>query len=135
MKSLVLRTAAPVLVVLLTVFSFYMLLRGHDQPGGGFIGGLMLSAALALDRLAHGPDIVRRLLRMDARTLIATGLFALIGAGAIGLLAGDPFLTAEWLPFSPSVLTKLGTPMLFDLGVYVVVVGAVQLVLSTLSEE
>lgn len=135
MKSIILRTASPVLVALLSMFSLYMLLRGHDQPGGGFIGGLMVSAALALDRLPHGPEVIRRMLRIDARTLIGIGLLLLIGAGAIGLLAGAPFLTGAWLPFSVSTLTKLGTPLLFDIGVYIVVVGAVQLILSTLSEE
>jgi multicomponent Na+:H+ antiporter subunit B len=134
-KSIILRTASPVLVALLSMFSLYMLLRGHDQPGGGFIGGLMVSAALALDRLPHGPEVIRRMLRIDARTLIGIGLLLLIGAGAIGLLAGAPFLTGAWLPFSVSTLTKLGTPLLFDIGVYIVVVGAVQLILSTLSEE
>jgi multicomponent Na+:H+ antiporter subunit B len=132
---LILRTASPVLVVLLAMFSVYMLLRGHDLPGGGFIGGLMVSAALALDRLPHGPDVVRRLLRLDARTLIATGLVVLIVAGLIGLLRGHAFLTGEWLPFSLSVTTKLGTPLLFDVGVYLVVLGSVQLILSTLGEE
>lgn len=134
MKSLILRTTTPFMVVLLTMFSIYMLLRGHDQPGGGFIGGLMVSAALALDRLPYGPTAVRRLLRIDARGLIATGLLVIVGSGVIGMLAGDPFLTGQWLPFSVSLLGKLGTPLIFDIGVYIVVVGSVQLILLTLRE-
>lgn len=134
MKSLILRTATPFLVVLLAMFSIYMLLRGHDLPGGGFIGGLMVSAALALDRLPHGPAAVRKLLRLDARTLIAVGLLTIIFSGLMGLFAGDPFLTGQWLPVSLSFMGKLGTPLLFDVGVYIVVVGSVQLILLTLRE-
>jgi multicomponent Na+:H+ antiporter subunit B len=122
------------MVVLLAMFSIYMLLRGHDQPGGGFIGGLMVSAALALDRLPHGPTAVRRLLRVDPRTLVAVGLLAIIASGAISMLAGDVFLTGQWLRFSVSLLGKLGTPLIFDIGVYIVVVGSVQLILLTLRE-
>jgi multicomponent Na+:H+ antiporter subunit B len=133
-KSLILRTATPFMVVLLAMFSIYMLLRGHDQPGGGFIGGLMVSAALALDRLPHGPAAVRRLLRVDPRTLVAVGLLAIMAGGAISMLAGDAFLTSQWLPFSVSLLGKLGTPLIFDIGVYIVVVGSVQLILLTLRE-
>jgi multicomponent Na+:H+ antiporter subunit B len=135
MKSLILRTASRYLMVLLVLFSVFILLRGHNEPGGGFVGGLLIAGAFALYALAHEAKSARRLLRLDPRTIIGVGLITAAGSGLAALWHGQPFLTGLWLPYSIPFLGKLGTVLFFDLGVYLVVLGTTLLVLFTLEEE
>jgi multicomponent Na+:H+ antiporter subunit B len=135
MKSLILRTASRYLMVLLVLFSVFILLRGHNEPGGGFVGGLLIAGAFALYALAYEAKAARRLLRFDPRTIIGVGLVTAAGSGLAAMWHGQPFLTGLWLPYPIPVLGKLGTVLFFDLGVYLVVLGTTLLVLLTLEEE
>jgi multicomponent Na+:H+ antiporter subunit B len=135
MKSLILRTASRYLLVLLVLFSVFILLRGHNEPGGGFVGGLLIAGAFALYALAYEAKAARRLLRLDPRTMIGVGLVTAAGSGLVALWHGQPFLTGLWLPYPIPFLGKLGTVLFFDLGVYLVVLGTTLLVLFTLEEE
>lgn len=131
-RSVILTTSVRYLLPLLLLFSFFLLLRGHNEPGGGFVGGLTAAAAIALYALAAGVDEARRLVRADLRTLMAVGLACALGAGMLGLLGGTPFLTGLWDSRPVPVIGKLGTPLLFDVGVYLVVVGVTLKILFTL---
>ncbi len=123
MNTLVLRVTTRILVALILVFSVFMLLRGHNQPGGGFVGGLIASIGFSLYVFVAGADALRRILRTDPRRIGATGLGVAIASGLVAPFAvGAPFLTSAWATVGG---TKIGTPLLFDLGVYLVVVGAV----------
>ena len=135
MKSLILQTASRYLMVLLVIFSVFILLRGHNEPGGGFVGGLLIAGAFALYGLAYEPKAARRLLRFDPRTIIGVGLVTAAGSGLVAVWNGQPFLTGLWLPYPIPFLGKLGTAFFFDLGVYLVVLGTTLLVLLTLEEE
>lgn len=135
MKSLILQTASRYLIVLLVIFSVFILLRGHNEPGGGFVGGLLIAGAFALYGLAYEPKAARRLLRLDPRTIIGVGLVTATGSGLAAVWHGQPFLTGQWLPYPIPFLGKLGTVFFFDLGVYLVVLGTALLVLLTLEEE
>jgi multicomponent Na+:H+ antiporter subunit B len=135
MTSLILRTASRYLLVLLVVFSVFILLRGHNEPGGGFIGGLLTAGGLALYGLAHGPAAVRRVVRVDPRTILAVGLLLALAAGLAGFFVERPFLTGLWAADPVPGIGKVSTVLLFDLGVHLVVVGAVFLILVTLAEE
>jgi len=135
MKSLILRTASRYLMVLLVLFSVFILLRGHNEPGGGFVGGLLIAGAFALYALAYEAKAARRLLRFDPRTIIGVGLVTAAGSGLAAMWHGQPFLTGLWLPYPIPFLGKLGTVLFFDLGVYLVVLGTTLLVLFTLEEE
>jgi multicomponent Na+:H+ antiporter subunit B len=135
MKSLILRTASRYLVVLLVIFSVFILLRGHNEPGGGFVGGLLIAGAFALYGLAYEAKAARQLLRLDPRTIIGVGLVTAAGSGLPAVLHGQPFLTGLWSPYRIPFLGKLGTVFFFDLGVYLVVLGTTLLVLFTLEEE
>ncbi|PNV82209.1 MAG: Na(+)/H(+) antiporter subunit B [Desulfobacteraceae bacterium] len=135
MKSLILQTASRYLIVLLVIFSVFILLRGHNEPGGGFVGGLLIAGAFALYGLAYEPKAARRLLRLDPRTIIGVGLVTAAGSGLAAVWHGQPFLTGQWLPYPIPFLCKLGTVFFFDLGVYLVVLGTALLVLLTLEEE
>jgi multicomponent Na+:H+ antiporter subunit B len=132
MNSLILREASRLLVGAMLMFSVFMLLRGHNEPGGGFIGGLSAAIAFSLYALAAGPEAVRAALRADPRILAMAGLGMAILAGLIALLESGPFLTGVWGEIAG---IKVGTPLLFDIGVYFAVVGAVLTIVLALKEQ
>jgi multicomponent Na+:H+ antiporter subunit B len=138
MTSIILRSATTYLFPIIVLFSFFLLLRGHDEPGGGFIGGLLGATAFALYAIAYDVETSRRMLRVEVHQLIGLGLLLATLAGVIGLIAGEPFLTSLWTAeYDLPVLgkTKVGTPLLFDIGVYLVVVGVVLKMVYSLAEE
>jgi multicomponent Na+:H+ antiporter subunit B len=138
MNSLILRTAAHVLTGLMLIVSLFLLLRGHNEPGGGFLGGLVAASAFVVLALAGGTHAVRAALRIEPANLALIGLAVAIAAGLAGAFFGDPFLTGLWTFVGAEPGSKglaLGTPLLFDLGVYLVVVGAVVAILLALEEE
>lgn len=137
MYSLILRTTTRYMLPIILLFSLFMLLRGHDLPGGGFIGGLVAAAAILLYMVANGPAAVRILLPIEFSRLLALGALLSLCAGLIGLVMGDAFLTGIWvtigLPAGGEL--KLGTPLLFDMGVYVVVFAVTTEAILLVSEE
>ena len=135
MPSLILSTTARILLPLLLLLSLFLLLRGHNEPGGGFVGGLVAAEAFILYALAFGVPTARSVLRIDPGRLSAAGLGIALSSGLAGLAAGRPFLTGLWLERAVPVLGKLGTPFLFDVGVYCVVVGVTLVILFALIEE
>lgn len=135
MPSLILQTTTRPLSALLLLFSLFALLRGHDEPGGGFIGGLLASSAFALYGLGHGVRAARALLRIHPRSVIAAGVSMLVVAALAGWITTGDLLRGLWLADPIPGIGKLSTILLFDLGVYLVVVGAVVLILFTLGEE
>jgi multicomponent Na+:H+ antiporter subunit B len=135
MKSLILSTATRYLLPLLLLFSIFLLLRGHNEPGGGFVGGLVAAAAFALYAIAYDVPQARRALGIDPRTLMVVGLLVAAGSGGLSLVAGKPFMTGLWSAQEVPVLGKVGTPLLFDSGVYLVVIGVVLMIIFTLAEE
>ncbi len=138
MNSLILRTVSRFLVGLMLLFSIFLLLRGHNEPGGGFIGGLVAAAGIIVYGIADGPAAVRNILRIDPRVIAMIGLLAAIVAGLISAMAGAPFLTGLWTFIGATPDSKglaIGTPLLFDIGVYLVVVGGVLGMVVALEEE
>jgi multicomponent Na+:H+ antiporter subunit B len=135
MPSLVLRSSARFLVPLMLVFSVFLLVRGHNEPGGGFVGGLVAATAFALVLLAEGLGTARRLLRLDPLAFVATGLLVALLSGLPPLLAGRPYMSGRWLKAPLPVVGKLGSPVVFDVGVYLVVLGIVLTILFALAEE
>lgn len=135
MATLILSTATRYLMPLLLLLSVHLLLRGHNEPGGGFVGGLVASAAFALYTIAHGVDQTKRMLRVDSKTLIVMGLFLALASGTFSLFAGDPFMTGLWMKEKLPTIGKVGTPVLFDAGVYCVVVGVTLTILFALAED
>lgn len=137
MISLILRTATRFLMTILLLFSIFLLLRGHDEPGGGFVGGLVAAVAFILYAIAYDVASARRLLRVDPHALIGGGLLAAAGSGLVGLAAGRPFLTGMWMEWQLPEAGPLavGTVLAFDIGVYLVVVGATLMIVLSLLEE
>jgi len=135
MKSVILRIAATHLTAALLVASLILLYRGHNDPGGGFIGGLLASSAVALRAMACGAAEGRRFLRVDPRTLIAAGILTALGSGMPGLLAGGSFMQGLWITLRLPLLgpLPLGTPLIFDAGVYLAVAGFTLTIFFTLT--
>ena len=133
--SLILRTAVRFLVPLLGLLSLFFLLRGHNEPGGGFIGGLVAAGAVALVKLAEGGDAARRLIRVDPRTLLVAGLAAVTGAALAGIAAGRELLAGVWLKTPIPGIGKVGSVLVFDGGVFLIVVATVVLMLVELADE
>jgi len=136
MNSVILRTATQLLITVLLLFSVFLLLRGHDLPGGGFIGGLTAASALALHAIANGLADARRLLRVPPQLLTSWGLVLAVGAGFLALLGAEPYLTGQWwvVPLAGQEI-KLSSPLVFDVGVYLVVVGVVLTMVFALEER
>ncbi len=131
--SLILRTTTRVIMPLLLLFSFFELLRGHNEPGGGFVGGLLAAGGLCLYMLAHGVDDARRVLRVDPRVLIGVGLLLALAAGLVPVFQGAPFLTGVWAENKVPGIGKVSTVLLFDVGVYLVVAGTTLLMVLSLA--
>ena len=131
LPSPIFQTAARLLMPLLLVFSVFLLLRGHNQPGGGFVGGLIASAAFALYAISFGVRRARKALLVTPLTLLGAGLLIALGSGVPAVLRGQPYLTALWA-FRP---LPVGTPALFDAGVFLVVAGVVLMMIFSLAEE
>ena len=130
----ILPSAARLVVPLQVAFSVYLLLRGHNLPGGGFIGGLVLACALVLRAMVDP----KRTPKFDLIALSGLGLLVALGSAVLPLLMGRPFFTGVWggeiwLPTVGKL--KLGTPLTFDIGVFLVVTGvAAKLLLVLLAE-
>jgi multicomponent K+:H+ antiporter subunit A len=137
------RDASPVILAMITrallplalLFSIYLLLRGHNLPGGGFIAGLMAAVALVIQYVASGTAWTEQRMRFDYRILIAAGLLfaSLTGIGALAF--GHPFLSATFTYLEWPLVGKfeVATAMVFDIGVFLTVIGAVMLMLSRLA--
>lgn len=127
--SPIFQTAARLLMPLLLLFAIFLLLRGHNEPGGGFVAGLIAAAAFALYAIAFGVRRAQDALLVSPLTLLGAGLLIGIVSGLPGIPQGLPFLTAVWSAGG------LGSPLLFDVGVFLVVSGVVMMMLFNLAEE
>lgn len=137
MTSIILRLTARLLLPLLMLFSLFLFVRGHNEPGGGFAAGLVAASAWALYAIAYTPAIARRALHVDPRLFIGAGLALALLSGLPGLFGAGAFLTGVWAELNvPGVgAIDLGTPVLFDLGVYAAVFGVALTIIFALAEE
>jgi multisubunit Na+/H+ antiporter MnhB subunit len=137
MESVILQIAARHMRPLLIILSVIVLYRGHNEPGGGFIGGLMLGAAYILYAMAFGVRQTQKRIVFNPVNLTALGLLTALLSGLPSVMNGMPFMTGEWVTlFQGAALEiKLGTPLLFDLGVFFTVAGMLMLVMFSIMEE
>jgi len=134
-STVIFRTFAPFLAVLMVLFSIFVLLRGHNEPGGGFIAGLIAASALAIYGIANGVAPVRRALYVHPMGYAGVGVVLATLSGLLSLPAGAPFLTGLWGPEFKAVGIALSTPFLFDIGVYLTVMGAIVSIALGLEER
>jgi multicomponent Na+:H+ antiporter subunit B len=136
MRTIIFRTIAPYLSALMVLFSIFVLLRGHNEPGGGFIGGLIAASALAIFGIACGVASVRRAIVFHPMGVSGFGLFLGALAGIPSLFRSQTFMTSQWLELNIfHVEIVLSTPLFFDIGVYLVVVGSIGSIALALEER
>ena len=141
MRSVILRIGTRYLVALLLLFSIYMLLRGHNEPGGGFIGGLIGATAFVLYAIGCGTIEAREALRVLPQNIAMIGLGTALLAGLLSVFDGDAFFTGQWLFLGADPADKddkgipLSTVLVFDIGVYLVVFGSILTLVFAMEEE
>jgi multicomponent Na+:H+ antiporter subunit B len=121
----------------INVFALYLLLRGHNLPGGGFIGGLAAAISFVLLSLAVGVESLHRIMRVDPVRVAAWGLLLAIASSSAPMLIGRPFLEQFDFHLTVPVLGELhvGTPLTFDIGVFLVVVGVTCKIIFVLAKS
>lgn len=136
MRTLIFRTVAPYLTSLMVLFSIFVLLRGHNEPGGGFIGGLIAASAFAIYGIACGVAPVRRSLYFHPMAISGAGLLISALSGLFSMMFGVPFLTGLWTKLEiGGIALDLSTVLFFDIGVYLVVVGSITSIALALEER
>lgn len=135
--DLILQTATKVLVFLILTFAIYVLLSGHHEPGGGFIGGLITASAIVLLCLAFDVHTVRQSLPVDFKLVGAAGVMLAIVSGAAAMLFNQNFLyqTFAYVDLPLFGVTELATAVVFDLGVYMAVIGTALTIILSISED
>lgn len=136
-NDVILQTVTKTVSFMIILFSIHVFFAGHHHPGGGFIGGLLTSGAIVLLLLAYDLKTVAGSLPIDYKTIIGIGLLFAVGTGAGALLFDVPFLTHTFGDFHLPLLgkTALHTAVLFDTGVYLVVVGVTMTIIQTIGES
>lgn len=124
MNSILLGVLVRLLTPVLLIFSLFLLLRGHDLPGGGFIGGLVAATALILMGISMGSSRLSESLKIRPAALMGWGLIVAVASSIPGVFVYGSLFQGVWweIPFFGGPV-KTGTPVIFDLGVYLVVVG------------
>ncbi|MDW7679686.1 MAG: MnhB domain-containing protein, partial [bacterium] len=119
------------------IISVVVLLRGHSAPGGGFIGGLLAAAGFILYAIGFDVKAARQKLNFNAVNLIGAGLLLSLLSGLLSIYRGAPFSTIEFftLKIASNVSYAISTPLFFDIGVFLVVVGVLLTVVFSLMEE
>lgn len=139
MKSVIFETAARLLVALIFVFSLFMLLRGHNLPGGGFIGGLLGAVSFIVYSLARGPAEARKALHMPPDVISSIGLGIALLAGLFSFFMGDPLFTGQWYWVGgdsyETAAFSINSILVFDIGVYLVVLGGILTLAFAFDEE
>lgn len=136
-NNLILQTATALIAFILLGFSVYLFFAGHNAPGGGFIGGLVTAAAVVLLYMAYGIDFVNKILPINFRVLIPVGLLVAFLTGLGSFLFDAPFLSHTFGYFEFPIFgeVELATAMLFDLGVYLTVVGVTVTIIINIAND
>jgi multicomponent Na+:H+ antiporter subunit B len=136
-NDLILKTTTNIIVFIILAFSFKLFLAGHNNPGGGFIGGLMTSGAFILMYLTYGIGQIRKVLRVSFPFLIALGLAVAVATGIGAFFFNAPFLSHTDGYFYLPILgkTHLATAVLFDIGVYLTVIGVTMTIILSIAED
>jgi len=125
MRTVIFETAIKMIIPLFVVFSLFLLFRGHNSPGGGFIGGLLAAIGFFLHSMVFGTNKTIKKYHLNPMGLMAIGLGIAIISVLIPVFMGNPLMTGMWIDYTLPIIGKLGTPLLFDVGVYILVLGVV----------
>ncbi len=136
-NDVILQTVTKLVVFIILTFGVELFFSGHNDPGGGFIGGLVLSSALVLLFLVHDIETVEKGIPVDFKKVAAVGVLFVVGTGVGAVLFGASFLSQAFGHFELPVFgsTELATVVLFEAGVAMAVVGTVVTIMLSISED
>jgi multisubunit Na+/H+ antiporter MnhB subunit len=136
-RSLILDTTVRLVFDAALVLSVYLLFAGHNQPGGGFVGGLIAGAAIALRYITGGLDEIRSMVPARPWSFLSVGLTLASGAALVPIIVGDSALDQRAFEGDLVLLghVKLTTATVFDAGVYLIVMGLVLMIFEGLGED
>lgn len=135
MNSLILQIASKYLKAILLIVGVIALFRGHNHPGGGFIGGLIAALSIVYGSLAYTSKQMRKRLRIQPEGYIGMGLLLIVLSFIPSIIKTESLMKGVWVTLDVPLISeiKLGTPFLFDVGVFFTVIGVVLMFLFTLS--
>ena len=134
----ILRVIASVTFPFTTLLTLYFLVSGHNNPGGGFIAGVLMSGAVAFQFLAHGPEGVPRFLKLPYERIVALGFVVAVAAATAPLVLGYPFLTSFHATVDVPILgakMEFALAQLFDFGIFLLVAGGVVTAVLALARD
>ena len=136
-RLVILEVVAKPLYVVILAASLVVLLRGHNEPGGGFVAGLVMSVALLLQYIVSGTQWVEAHMPLTPRRWIATGLLCALATGLASLYWGYPFMTTHTAHLNVPLLGEMhiASALFFDLGVFTLVVGATLVILTSIAHQ
>lgn len=136
-NDLILRSTTSLITFILLGFAIYLLFAGHNSPGGGFVGGLTTSAAFLLMYISFGQKTVDKILPIDFIILVPIGLMIALLTGLGSFLFNESFLTQTFGHFNLPILgeVELATAMIFDIGVFLTVLGTTMTIILTISND
>lgn len=136
-RSLILDVSVRLLYPSIIVLSLYFLFAGHNQPGGGFVGGLAAAAAISLRYVNNGVEAVRRSFRLQPWTILGLGLAVSVGTAIFPMLLGGTILEHGTLKLHPPLLgeVKATSALPFDIGVYAIVIGLVLMIFEAFGDD
>jgi multicomponent Na+:H+ antiporter subunit B len=135
MNSLILQIASKYLKAILMAFAVVALLRGHNYPGGGFIGGLLAALSIVYSSLAFSSEDIKKRLWIQPEQYIGMGLLLILLSFLPSLFQKEPLMKGVWATIEVPIINeiKIGTPLIFDIGVFLAVIGVILMFLFTLS--
>lgn len=136
-NDVILRAVTKVVVFIILTLAVFLFLAGHNNPGGGFIGGLVLASAFVLLCLAFDIETIKKGIPFDFKLIAALGAFIAVSSGVGSVVFGASFLSQAFSYFDLPVFgrTELATVTIFEAGVALAVVGVVVTIISSISED
>ncbi|WP_025785483.1 MULTISPECIES: Na(+)/H(+) antiporter subunit B [unclassified Sporosarcina] len=136
-NDVILRTVTKIVVFIILTFGVELFISGHNDPGGGFSGGLVLASALLLLYMTYDIETVHKGIPFDFKKIAGLGVFLAVASSAVPMLFSNQFLNQAKGEFALPVFgaTELSMVLLFEAGVALTVVGVVVTILLTISED
>ncbi|WP_422122822.1 Na(+)/H(+) antiporter subunit B [Planococcus sp. X10-3] len=136
-NDVMLQTVTKVVTFIILMFAVHIFFAGHYTPGGGFVGGLLTATAIVLLMLAFGIQTVKKILPINYVVMTSVGLLVAIATASASILFDVPFFTHAYDYFDLPLFgeTSLHSALLFDVGVYLVVVGVTMTIIQTIGED
>ena len=136
-NNLILQFTSKIVFFMIFFFAVHIFFAGHYTPGGGFVGGLLMASAIVLLVIAYDLKTVQKILPLNYMYVTAIGLILALGTAAFPMLLNKPFFTHFFDYFTLPLIgkTSLHTAALFDLGVFLVVVGVTMTIIQTIGED